>query len=243
MTAGIDLWLVDLERAAPALEAVEATTPRLSEDLRRRLSAMGDAAASRERRLAHIALRIALEARLGASVRGAPFSVSTTGKPSLAEDGAGFSLAHTHGLALIAVGDGPVGVDIERWRPVRVPVIRRPSIEAEAIELAAGAPLVDIDADARFINAWVRVEAVAKALGCGVAPILERLRPGKARPPADVEREAANGIPFVAHDVPVAGGVFAAIALAGQPRPELAGFPEAAATIEALLASRARTRR
>lgn len=246
MTTAIDLWLVDLERSAAALEAVEAAEARLADETRARLAAMRDEAARRERRLAHIALRLALEARLGADVRGIPFVVSAAGKPALADTGVGFSLAHTAGLALIAVGDGPLGVDIERWRAVRIPPARRPPIEAEAVALAAGAPLVEADPDARFINAWVRVEAIAKALGSGVAPILERLRPGKACPspsPAEHPQRLADA-DLVACDVPIAGGLFAAIALApGQPLPELRGFPETAATIEALLAARGRTRR
>jgi 4'-phosphopantetheinyl transferase len=253
MTNGIDLWLVDLDRAEAALEALEARAPRLSPDIRARCDAMHDEAARRERRLSHIALRLALEARLGEVVRGVPFATSETGKPSLAhpdpaESGLGFSLAHTRGLALIAVGGGTLGVDIERVRAVRIPAARRPPIEAEAVVLAAGAPLIDTDADARFINAWVRVEAVAKATGSGVAPILERLRPGKpadAGPPAQA---AGREQGLVARDVPIAGGIFAAIALdRAAPLPALGGFPETAGAIEALLAARlaasGRTRR
>lgn len=242
-TTAIDLWLVDLERSAMALDAAEAVNPRLSDETRARFAAMRDEAARRERRLAHIALRLALEARLGEAVRGMPFVVGTAGKPALAETGLGFSLAHTAGLALIAVGDGPLGVDIERWRTVRIPPARRPPIEAEAVALAAGAPLVEIDPDARFINAWVRVEAMAKALGCGVAPILERLRPGKAPLSVGHPRPPDGAADLVARDLPIAGGIFAAIALADQPLPELRGFPETAATIDALLAARGRTRR
>jgi hypothetical protein len=53
-----ELWLVDLGKAAAALMATEAATPRLSEDILRRLDEMGDDEARRERRLTHIALRI-----------------------------------------------------------------------------------------------------------------------------------------------------------------------------------------
>lgn len=252
MTNGIDLWLVDLDRAEAALEALEAAAPRLSADIRQRCDAMRDEAARRERRLSHIALRLALEARLGERVRGVPFATSETGKPSLAhpnpaESGLGFSLAHTHGLALIAVGEGALGVDIERLRQVRIPPARRPAIEAEAVALAAGAPLVEAGADERFINAWVRVEAVAKAIGSGVAPILERLRPGREAAGAPDAGGPLDSAGLVAHDIPVAGGVFAAIALADLPPPALGGFPETAGAIEALLAARlaasGRTRR
>jgi 4'-phosphopantetheinyl transferase len=235
--AETELWLVELDKAEAVLEGVEATTPRLSDDIRRRLGEMSNDALRRERRLAHIALRILLEARLGPGIRHAPFAVSAAGKPSLAAADVAFSLAHTRGLALIAIGDcEPLGVDIERMRPVRMPDARRAPIEREAVALAAGAALTGHHRDARFLNAWVRIEAAAKAHGLGVGPILERLRPRRAAP-RDVPPPGADAMPaIVVHDLPVPEGVFAAAALAaGRASPLLRVLPEAAAAIAALL--------
>lgn len=251
MTAGLEpeLWLVNLDRSEAALEGLEAATPRLSDDVRTRLAAVRNDGTRRERRLAHIALRILLERRLGAGIRNAPFVLSATGKPSLAGVDTSFSLAHTKHLALIGMtAGGPLGVDIERTRPVWMPDARRAPIEAEAVALAAGAPLQGAEPDERFLRAWVRIEAVAKARGTGVGPMLERLRPGREEGRA-VDRRAANqgaanqggDAPaepptVVAHDVPAGDGIFVAIALpAGASPPSLRTLPEAALAIEALL--------
>lgn len=235
--AETEIWLVDLDKAEAALEAIEAATPRLPDDIHRRLGEMSNEALRRERRLAHISLRILFEARLGPRIRHAPFARSATGKPSLAAAGdVAFSLAHTRGLALIAIGDcEPLGVDIERMRPVRMPDARRAPIEREAVALAAGAALAGHHRDARFLNAWVRIEAAAKAHGVGVGPILERLRPRRAEPRESPQR--ADAIPdIVVHDVPVSDGVFAAAALAvGREPPLLRVLPETAAALAALL--------
>lgn len=243
--AETELWLVDLDAAASALEAIEVATPRLSEDVSQRLAAMADSATRRERRLAHIALRILLEKWLGPGIRRVPFARNATGKPSLAGADLAFSLAHTAGLALVAVGDhGPLGVDIERLRPVSMPEARRTPIEEKAVALAAGAPLAGLDADARFLSAWVRLEAAAKAEGEGVGALLEALRPGdppgRARPKSPADETSQ----MVAHDVPVAEGVFAAIALAaGREAPPLRRLPVTAPAIEALLAGNGGTKR
>ncbi|HYD16170.1 MAG TPA: hypothetical protein VEA77_07200 [Hyphomicrobium sp.] len=229
-----ELWLVDLEQAAAAIEALEATTPRLSDDLILRLAAMSDEPSRRERRLAHIALRIALERKLGPSVRRIPFASTPSGKPSLADSKMDFSLAHTKGLALIAISERtPIGVDIERPREVRMPDARRGPIEAEAIALAAGKPLNGSGTDARFLSAWARIEAVAKARGSGVGPLLERLRPGGGRPQGDAPKAACD---LVAHDLPAGNDIFAAVALpVGVVPPTLGLLPETVQAIARLL--------
>jgi len=242
--ADTELWLADLDKVAPALDAIERGTPRLPDEFVRLLDGMGHEALRRERRLAHIALRILLEARLGPGIRRVPFVRGAAGKPALADGGAAFSLAHNRGLALIALGArDPLGVDIERMRPVRMPDARRAPIESEAVAMAGGVPLAGPDRDARFLSAWVRIEAAAKAHGSGVAPILERLRPG---------REQAHGAPrsrvhetpsIVVYDVPVSEGVFGAVALAsGREPPSLRVLPYTAAAIDALLGGAEGTR-
>lgn len=244
--AEAELWLVDLDKTEAALEALESAMPRLSEDMHRRLGAMADAAARRERRLAHIALRILLETRLGPGSRHAPIVRNSSGKPSLAGHDICFSLAHTAGLALIALCErDPVGVDIERMRQVRVADARRAPIEAEAIALAAGAPLAGPDRDARFLNAWVRIEAVAKARGSGVGAILGRLRPGQAAARARAPQPHDETRRIVAHDVPMAEDLFAAVALAAdlEPPPPPRVLPDTPAAIEALLDARQGTKR
>jgi len=242
MTASNDtgLWLVDLDASAEALERIEAAAPRLPLEQRARLEAIRDPAARRERMLSHIALRILLEQASGTSaVRKLPFEIGASGKPSLPAGYPSFSLAHTNGHALIAIAPrGRLGVDIERLRPISIPDARRVPIEAEAVRLAAGAPLAgERDRDARFLRAWVRIEAVAKAEGTGVGPMLERLRPAVE---SSVLRQSAHPgacHSVVAHDVPVPEGLFAAVALEkGLAPPDLEALPASRAAIEAGLA-------
>lgn len=232
----IELWFIDLGEASAALEAIETGTPGLADVDKARLDAMTNAAARRERRLAHIALRILLERRCGPSIRRQPFSRSKTGKPSLTSGAASFSLAHTRGFALIALADeGPLGVDIEAMRRVRMADARRQPIEQAAVALASGLPLAGNDADSCFLSAWVRIEAVAKAQGTGVGPILERLRPGGegvALDPFETPSET------VVHDIVLQDGLFAAIALApGRIPPKPRTMPHTAAAISPLMRS------
>ena len=228
-----EFWLVDFSETGIALEAAEATTPRLSDDTLLRIAAMSDQTARRERRLSHIALAILLERCLGPDFRRAPYVRNPTGKPALEGSEIPFSLAHTSGVALIAIGGvGPLGVDIERMRPISMTKARREPIEAAAIALAGGAPLADTDDDARFLSAWVRVEAAAKAEGHGVGPLLDRLRPGAL--PFDVLASSDDHI--AVHDAPVGPGLFAAIALGKEAHPPpLSRLPASSTELLALI--------
>lgn len=233
--AGTELWLVDFSETGIALEAAEATTPRLSDDTLRRIAAMSNDAARRERRLSHIALSILLERHLGPELRRAPYARNSAGKPSLEGCSVPFNIAHTHGLALIAVGGGnPLGVDIERMRSITMTNARRALIENAAVVLAGGAPLAEGDDDTRFLSAWVRVEAAAKAEGGGVGLLLESLRPGAS---ALFEGLASKeNDPIAVHDVPAGPGVFAAVALGKEaPQPPLRRLPASSTELMALI--------
>ncbi|WP_072396671.1 hypothetical protein [Hyphomicrobium sp. CS1GBMeth3] len=242
-----ELWLVDLDRTEGALETLEAATPRLSIDVQERIDRMADTATRRERRLAHIALRILLEARLGPGIRVTPFIRTPQDKPLLAGCETAFSLSHTRGLALIALADrDPLGVDIEVARPVRMPTHRRAPIEAEAIALAGGAPLDGAGPDARFLRAWVRLEAAAKAQGRGIGALLEPLRPSRAAAMAASAAAPKKNSPpsVIVHDVPTERNVYAALALAaGVSPPPLRHLPDTAAGLDGLLLAKQGTRR
>jgi 4'-phosphopantetheinyl transferase len=234
----MELWFVDLQASAEALERIEAKTPRLSETCESQFAAMAVAGARRDRRLTHIALRIALERKIGPAVRGVAFARSASGEPSLPDRGANFSIAHTHGLAVIAISNvGPIGIDIETTRLVRMPALRRAPIEQEAIRLAAGAPLGGRDADERFLRAWVRIEAIAKARGTGVGPLLETVRPRSVDSQSAVLHSAApaDAPTLTAYDLATAPGTYAAVAFSGSGLPpQLVQFPDQYDAIEAL---------
>lgn len=93
------------------------------------------------------------------------------GRPLLAEPGGGLhvSLSHAGGVVAAALAwDGPVGVDVERLRPL-------PDRGALARTALAGSEQDAVDGlpperrDAQLLRFWTRKEAVAKALGSGLA--------------------------------------------------------------------------
>lgn len=81
--------------------------------------------------------------------------VTATGKPYFPDyPQLHFSLSHTQGAAMVAVGDVAVGVDIERVRPV------------SGYTMARVAQTTDLDV---FFAIWVQREATGKCLGTGIS--------------------------------------------------------------------------
>ena len=71
-----------------------------------------------------------------------------------------FNLSHSHGAAVCAIHDKPIGVDIEKLRPAP----RR---------LAAGM------GDEDFFRLWTAKEATVKRLGLGIAALRKPLAPDR----------------------------------------------------------------
>ena len=68
---------------------------------------------------------------------------------------------------LVGVGDAPLGVDIERIRPVSLRTMRR---------------LAGVDTEEAFFQCWVRREARTKRTGTGVSTMMREetpLQPGE----------------------------------------------------------------
>ncbi|MGW8700655.1 4'-phosphopantetheinyl transferase family protein [Streptomyces eurythermus] len=92
------------------------------------------------------------------------------GRPAVAGpagDRLHFSLAHTAGLALLALAGRPVGVDVER-----VPGPRLAEDAARALHHAERAELARLPPGARpgaFAHCWTRKEAYGKATGEGLS--------------------------------------------------------------------------
>ncbi len=175
-THRIAVWHVDLARSTDALLALEQETPRLAPDDRRRAAQQGQGDSghpgARQRLAAYVAMRLVLERAFGTGVRGVTMTRSTQGRPSLAGLGGDFSLAHVADHALIAIAlHGSVGVDLERSRPVRMTARRQAAIEQAAALLHEDASLPTAAPD-RFLTAWVRLEAYAKARHIGMARLL-----------------------------------------------------------------------
>lgn len=243
-TAGaLELWCVDTQAAGPALRALEQSVPLLSDFERRHATTFADAAQAQEWLTAHIALRVVLERVVGKAARGVTFARAAHGKPRLEGAPVAFSLSHIPGLALIALSrGGVVGVDVERARPVRVREPRRSRIEAAGAALNPGEPL-PARGDARFLQAWVRLEALAKAEGCGVGRLLARLGiSGEGAATEGDFRARIDGVLADRHvaatrDVALGDGLFAAVA-SGPARavPEVLWLPTGKSALREMLA-------
>lgn len=102
-------------------------------------------------------LRVALRLKCGWRTLPA-VALSDTGKPYFPDfPGVRFSLSHTDGAVIAGVSGGPIGVDIEKARPMRPRLTRR----------VAGTD--DLET---FFRVWVSMEAVGKRDGRGVWPVL-----------------------------------------------------------------------
>lgn len=111
-------------------------------------------------------LRTTLGEVLGRPARSIEMEVSEHGKPFLPRRELHFNLSHSHELAVIAIAETRVGVDVEHVRPM-----------PDAVRLAERffAP-EEIDAlrnfedrDQAFFGIWTAKEAYLKALGAGIA--------------------------------------------------------------------------
>lgn len=123
----------------------------------------------RRRRLARRALlRRVLARRTDMAARSVPLVHDAAGRPSLSGmDDVHVSTANAGSLLAVVVANGPVGVDVERRRPL-------PDWRALATdhftprEFAHIAALPDAVAEDAVLRLWTMKEAAAKALGVGL---------------------------------------------------------------------------
>jgi 4'-phosphopantetheinyl transferase len=237
----LELWLVDLTRAAPVLEQLERELPRLGAAERGAILAHTHALERQRRFSAHVALRVLIERVAGDSARGKDLARPAGGKPRVQGPAAdvAFSLAHAEDWALIGVARGSeIGVDLEAVRSVALAPLRRQRILRAAAALSP-MPLIETPADAAFIQAWVRLEALAKASGEGLARTLTVLGVWHASAPhadvATLARRHLSRTGLSVHDL-IGTGSMAAIAIdSGLRPPTPRAFPLDRAGIEALI--------
>lgn len=138
------------------------------------------------------ALRCVLGRYLEIAADAVELELGANGKPRLRHGrGPEFNLSHSEGLALVAVAERPVGVDVEAIRPGRdlLALAERalPPEDATAVRAAEESGRAEV-----FYAAWARHEARLKCLG--------------ARAP---------GVPIAVEAVEVAPGYAAAVAVSG----------------------------
>lgn len=171
----VDVWLADIDAGGAALDEFERRFSLLTSDERARAEGPGPLLA-RQRTRTRVALRALLASRLGLDAAQSAFLLSPAGKPRLAGTTLDFSVSHSGRFALVALSPGgPVGVDIETRSQVKMHPDRLQAIEAAAIALAPDMPLPAQGDAIRFVQAWTRLEALAKANGAGVGELLSSL--------------------------------------------------------------------
>lgn len=126
------------------------------------------------------ALRIILSSYLRAEPRELRFESGPQGKPRLAGEFAGkaleFSMTHSQGMALLAVGAGQrIGIDLECVRPLP-DLDRLLSLCLSPAEIS-GLDAADLlDPLDRFYRYWTCKEACLKAIGIGLSRPLDSVR-------------------------------------------------------------------
>ncbi len=168
-----EVWVGDLGVCGPRLVEIERSQHLLTAREAQRASTI---AVNRDRWIAaHVALHLALQARIGRSVEFVSAGQRTQAKPRVVDWDGDFSLTHSGDLVLIAITtQGNIGVDVEVRRDVRLDARRCRLIEAAGTAVAA-APFAHPDDTMRLLAAWTRLEAIAKARGTGIGAVLETI--------------------------------------------------------------------
>ena len=188
----IHVWSVALDVDAQRAAALEAA---LSAAERARAERFAFTEGRRRFVVSRGALRMLLGAYLDLAPADVVFAYGRKGKPHLTGAAAGlrFNLSHSGERALIALGRIPLGVDIERLRPLRDPdaIARRFFSETERAALAAQPAERKLEA---FFACWTGKEAYVKAVGDGLTIPLRSFDVTFAdgRPPA-IETHLAGG--------------------------------------------------
>ena len=151
----IQVWLARMER--PLTEQEYRDMMALLPDARRERLEKLPKEKHQEVLCAYLLLRMALREQRG--WRTLPrIEADERGKPFFPDHpDTHFSLSHTAGASAAALADTPVGVDIERIRPVNVRIMER----------IAGAWT-----ETEFFQSWVRREARVKRPGSGISAMM-----------------------------------------------------------------------
>ena len=128
---------------------------------RARILAIRRPEAQRQSLAAWSLLEAALD-RLGVPAGERQVCAATGGKPYLRSGAVQFNLSHSGGVALCALGDVPLGADVQAPGPLRPALVRRCCAEEE-LSWLAGQP------EEAFFRLWARKESLLKACGCGLA--------------------------------------------------------------------------
>jgi 4'-phosphopantetheinyl transferase len=210
------VWFVEL---AASPRAVEECSRLLSADEKQRASQFRFEHLSRSYTLSRAILRILLGRYLGVEPAVVRFTYGKRGKPSVAfpESALEFNLAHSGEFAAYAFTTGcPLGVDIERVRPVpdQESIVRRFFSPKECEEWLRVAPS---EREAAFYRCWTRKEAYIKAIGDGLSLGLDSfqvsLRPGEPAALISADQDPEAQQKWSLYALPAPAGYEASLAI------------------------------
>jgi 4'-phosphopantetheinyl transferase len=197
----IRLWRLDLDLA-------EADRAALSADELARAAKLRTPELTHRFIAGRAFLRRALAAYLGCPPQAVRFTYNAFGRPGLDGPPFDFNLSHSGPLALLAVAQGRVGVDVEHRAPdADLLEIGRQVMSPQ--ELAAFKALPALEREGAFYALWTAKEAVIKALGTGFSRDARSLHTGWT-PPLSL---ADGGRTYHVQALPLPGGPPAAVAL------------------------------
>lgn len=195
----VDIWQIDLDQSA--------TEDSLSPEERQRAERLRLPLVRRRFVAARVALRRVLSSYTGLEPGALRFDYGPTGKPSLAGfDWPQFNLSHCDDLALLAVSALPVGVDVERVRPLDA-LPQMMQIACSPAERQALRALPESRRLRAFFYTWTRKEALMKAHGAGFKLAHELSLPVSDAP----QTVRTNG--WSVYDLPLPGDLLAAVAV------------------------------
>ena len=144
-----------------------------------------DACRREEDRLCSIAgdrlARLAISAHCGVPMESIRFARTAAGKPYAVGLDVHFNISHSGHLAVCAVSDKPVGIDVQIMRPLRANLTGRVCTPGELQYI--GAEELTGEALVRFYRVWCTKEAYFKCLGTGITDLksfdtIEHIRAG-----------------------------------------------------------------
>lgn len=163
----VDCHRIDLDLPRPAGSDAWLSTTEQARAARFRFTHLQE-----RYRATRVALRALLGQRLGIAPQAVSFVRGQHGKPRLDPAHGSplhFNLSHSEGVAWIAIGACPLGIDLElNTRPVRL-LDSLPERVATPAELATLRALPPALLQAAFLLMWTRKEAALKAWGLGIS--------------------------------------------------------------------------
>ena len=119
----------------------------------------------------------------GISAKSIVFEKTETGKPYAKGLPVEFNISHSGDMVVCAVDDKPVGIDIEKIRPIDLTIAKRICTDDELNYLFGHTPTeqdftytTDTKILTRFFELWTAKEAYGKCMGVGISEIRKQVR-------------------------------------------------------------------